>query len=201
MKTEFIAAISGALAGGVIFAIFELIKWHFGRAALVKALKIGLFFEISDNRITEIKPEKDETPNFSLALFHNSFYQQNKTDIARLFDELLLTKLSKFYLMISAAYTSEKDLLKILARRKEATFQSPLSPSPGQFAELRQLNEQIQGLKDVLRVTLCPALALQEDLLSELKSTFKVDPDETQFIRALKKHELWWEKQTKEYEK
>lgn len=193
MSTEILAAIFGAFAGGGIVGLIELLKWNFGNRALTKALKIGLYFEISDNRISELV-SNDGTPRFSLALFHDSFYKQNIADITRLFDEELVVKLAKFYLMITTANSHQGVLFETARKQKDAINNTADVGRIGKAAEMQALNDQIQAICKVLEVTLCPAIELKKDLLASLRFAFKkTDPEKLAFIRVPQKYEKWWD--------
>lgn len=200
MSPEILATFFGAIAGGGIAGLIELLKWNFGNRALTKSLKIGLYFEISDNRISELA-SKDGTPKLSLALFHDSFYRQNKADITRLFDEELVVKLAKFYLMITTANSHQNELFKKAQEQKDAMYDKTDIGRIGKAAEMQALIDQIQAIRKVLEVTLCPAIELKKDLLSDLKSAFKkTDPEKLLFIRVPQKYEKWWDKVSRNQE-
>ncbi len=195
MSPEMIAAAIGALIGGGIIILFEVIKQYRANSALRKALKIGLYFEVSDNFINELPLEADGSPNFELNLFYDSFYRQNKTDIVRLLDEKLLIRLSRFYTMASYAHN-----LKETVSEKATKINAP-SVFSNADATARIKNSQLhtlqQGLKRDLRFPLCAALGSQEVLKPELESVFASNPLDFQ-LHPPTRYEKWWNKYTKE---
>lgn len=181
MSIEITAAIFGTIFGALANGIIEIVKWFSGRNSLIKAIKIGLYFEIYHHKIVELQNDADGQPNFILASFQDHFYINNISPLTKHFSEELIQHLTFYYSSLKSVLYHQDELLKLNSKIEDSQ-------------EYTKLEKQRQGIKDVLRVYLAPCINTRQVLMAELKEVFKKDPSEIKYIDVLPEHEEWWKK-------
>lgn len=199
ITTAIISAFSAALISGTIQAI----QWYGGHKALIKAMKIGIYYEIEHHHIIELEEKDgDDSPNFFLTGFQNHFYKSNISNITKLLSEDLvqiltfynssLTLVADYQEMLSKFNSEIRELSEFDSTTGELRPKLPITPEEKQH--LKWLIIRREQIKYVLKVSLAPAMFTRQKLLSLLKSAFKNDPSQKKFIDVLPEHQAWWGK-------
>ena len=192
MSIEITAAIFGTIFGALANGIIEIVKWFSGRNSLIKAVKIGLYFEIDHHKIVELQKDADGQPNFILASFQDHFYINNISTLTKHFSEELIQHLTFYYSSLKSVLYHQDELLKLNSKIEDLNNKFPRTPEDSQ--EYTKLKKQRQGIKGILRVYLAPCINTRQVLMAELKEVFKKDPSEKKYIDVLPEHEEWWKK-------
>lgn len=182
-----IAALFGALSAGLVTLFFKIGEWLFKRKALNKILKKGLYFEIYNHKIIELGADSDGQPNFSLESFHDSFYQNNLSEITRVLKDDIIQQLTFYYSHLKLAQDYQNELLEL--NEKIRAIEIRVISDEMKMDNLKKKRENI---KNSIRLILAPSLFVRLKLLSELKKVFKEDPENLAFINVLPEHEEWF---------
>ena len=195
LSPQWIAAISGAVAGAVMAGVIKLVGWLYDKKSLSKTVIKGLYWEIDNHILQPLDPDESGNPNMVLVSFNDHFFSQNVSTIYGLLDSAILHKLSFYYAKSKLALYFQQEIQRLNLEIKEIGPITEMTPSYKEMAKQKHIQLRDE-YRDLLRRTMVPLENLRLQLLSELKKVFpkKQDPSELSFLTVSAQYESWWKR-------
>ncbi len=208
MPVEVIAALFGAVAGGVSSIGIEWGKTFLYRRRRAKAIKIALYYEIFGHSIVEVAPSPDKKPNFVILGFARASYDAYLDEIPDFLPENLVGDISLYYAKVTTAASQQASIEDDITRAREVARQAgrlglatkETSVHAGEFELLKQEGQQVADrmLKVMAQNRLLLSVAMwqqEKQLLPILRKEFKNDPSQRP-LNVVPKYREWAEKTT-----
>lgn len=190
MSEGVIAAITGALFGGLVSGAIGITKYLSDRRSLKRALRVGLYFEIEHHDFTILSSNADGQPNFLLTGYQDHFYRHNISDIFKLFDLNVVMMLAFYYSKLNLVTEWQSDL-----ESKNNDIRALVDnniDTEGKRMKYDKMRKDHEAIKELLRVTIVPCINARGKLLLTIKKRLPLDPSKAKFIDVPPEYEEWW---------
>lgn len=199
MSDQLLAAITGAICGGLASGAISLVKHLSETRSLKKAMKVGLYFEIDHHNITHLNNDKDGQPNFLLTGFQDYFYRSHISSIVKLLGLDVLMHLAFYYAKLNLVKEWQDDLFKLNERIDNIVRSAPHVKVDK--VEYESMVIKHNSIKELLRVTSAPCINARDMLMANLKHGLSKDPSTIAYIDVPANYQVWWESKLAEKSK